>query len=106
MADLIYGSQHNTEITYTHDQWAKRNGIFGFKIVDASKTDTMVQWFYEVMRQAPYITPSDQRLALAYGYFVNLGLMTAEEAGAICGTQIVPLTKDQVIAILTPEDQV
>lgn len=91
---------------YTHDQWAKRNGIFGFKIVDAAKTDTMVQWFYEVMRQAPYITPSDQRLTLAYGYFVNLGLMTAEEAGAICGTEIAPLTKDQVIAILAPEEQV
>ena len=90
---------------FTHDQWAKRNGIFGFKIVDAAKTDTMVQWFYEVMRQAPYITPSDQRLALAYGYFVNLGLMTDEEASAICGTQIAALTKDQVIAILTPEDQ-
>ena len=65
----------------------------------------MVQWFYEVMRQAPYITPSDQRLVLAYGYFVNLGLMTDEEASAICGTQIAPLTKEQVIAILTPEEQ-
>lgn len=89
---------------YTHDQWAKRNGIFGFKIVDAAKTDTMVQWFYEVMRQAPYITPSDPRLSLAYGYFVSLGLMTAEQASEVCGTEITARTKAQIIAILTPEE--
>lgn len=93
------------EKRYTHDDWAKRNGGFGFKIIDAAKTDTLVGWFYEVMRQAPYITPSDRRLALAYGYFVNLGLMTQEQASEICGIEILPYTKEQIMAIILPEPQ-
>jgi hypothetical protein len=104
MSEIITYQDSSAE-KYTHDQWAKRNGIFGFKIVDAAKTDTMVQWFYEVMRQAPYITPSDQRLALSYGYFVHLGLMTQDQASAICGIEITPYTKEQIIAIILPEPQ-
>jgi hypothetical protein len=101
MPDFIYGGQHESELKYSHDEWTKRNGAFGYLIVEASETDSLVKYFIDkVMANAPYITPSDKRLAVAYGYFVNLELMTVEKAEEICGIVIAPMTKEQVLSVM------
>ena len=101
MVDFIYGGQHAPELKYNHDEWTKRNGSFGYVIAEASESDSLVKYFVDkVMANAPYITPSDKRLAVAYGYFVHLELMTVEKAEEICGIAIAPMTKEQVLAVM------
>lgn len=89
--------------TYSHDQWNKRNGKFGALIVKESKTDYLIETFREHLRGAPYVTPNDTRLALAYGYFVHKGIMTVEEAEAICGVTITEVDEQQVLSAMTIE---
>lgn len=82
--------------TYTIDEWTKRNGGWGLRIIEASKTDALVEFFRESLRNAPYVTSEDSRLTLAYGYFVSSGIMPQEVASAICGIPIAPMSKLEV----------
>lgn len=88
------------QITFTHDEWNKRNGAYGALIIEAAETDSLVRFFREAMRDAPYLTPSDERLALAYGYFVDRSIMSALVASQICGIEIVAMSKSQVMAAM------
>ncbi len=98
----IYAIHHagSQQVRYTHDQWVKRNGSVGAAIVAATATDSTVNYLYQVMRQAEYITPDDPRLAAAYGYFAHKGICTLERAEEICGCDIVPLTEAQLLSAL------
>jgi hypothetical protein len=81
---------------YTQDEWVKQNGFTGYKILTATKTDSLAQFFYEVMKAAPYVTTADPRLGIAYGYFIGAGYITGDEALRVCGFAVEPLTQEQV----------
>lgn len=102
--EIISVTQSSSQVvTYTHDQWNKRNGIYGKHIIDAAETDSMVKFFLELLRAAPYVVKGDDRLKAAYGYFVHAEIVPLEIAEAICDMEIVPLTAEQVEALLPPQ---
>lgn len=94
---------YGDKIVYTHDEWNKRNGIYARRVIDAAKTDSMVQFFLELLRAAPYVVKGDERLKAAYGYFVNAGIIPLEVAEAICEMEISPLTAEQVEILMPPQ---
>lgn len=82
--------------TYTQAEWIRKNGFVGYKILNASKVDSLAQYFYEVLKAEDIVSTVDARLAVAYGYYVGAGYVTQEEADEICGFSVEPLTAEQV----------
>jgi hypothetical protein len=82
--------------TYTQAEWIRKNGFTGFKILSATKSDPLAQYFHEVLKAEDVVSTSDGRLAIAYGYYVGAGYITQEEADEICGFSVEPLTAEQV----------
>lgn len=87
-------------ISFTQDQWVIRNGGVGYEILKASKTDDLVQYFYEAMKATPIVIPDNPRTLLAYGYFVGAGIVSQEDADRICMTSVTPFTKSEAEAAL------
>jgi hypothetical protein len=89
-------SEKNTSKKFTQSEWLLRNGLTGYKILAATKTDPLAQYFHEVMKAEEIVSTADTRLAIAYGYFVGAGYITQEEADRVCGFEVEPLTAAQV----------
>jgi hypothetical protein len=85
---------------YSQDDWVIKNGFTGYKILAAAKNDSLAQFFYESMKAAPHVVMGDERLSIAYGYFVGAGYITNAEANAICETEVTPLTSELVAALM------
>jgi hypothetical protein len=81
---------------YTQAEWIRKNGFTGYKILNATKTDPLAQYFHEVLKAEDVVSMEDDRLAIAYGYYIGAGYITQEEADEICGFVVDPLTAEQV----------
>lgn len=81
---------------YSQAEWIKKNGITGFKILAATKSDPLAQYFHEVLKAEDLVSTADPRLAIAYGYYVGAGYITQAEANSICEFPVDALTAEQV----------
>lgn len=82
--------------TYTQAEWIRKNGLTGYKILSATKSDPLAQYFHEVLKAEDIVSTADKRLEIAYGYYVGAGYISQEEADSVCGFPVDPLTAEQV----------
>lgn len=86
----------SVERKYTQQEWIVWNGFTGYKILAATKSDPLAQYFHEVLKAEGVVSTGDSRLGIAYGYYVGAGYITQEEADRICGFVVESLSAEQV----------